>query len=105
MQNPTEITETGHEKEGRRSPAFALWIYLIAVACVVALFYLALEQTGGRVTMITALYFLTGAVLFLLVCFLLVRLLKSEEKACTTIRNTELVTLPWRVDAGGDDKR
>ena len=78
MQNPTQTIETGHEKEGRSSPAFALWVHLVAVACVVALFYLALEQTGGRVTMITALYFLTGAVLFLLICFLLVRLLKSS---------------------------
>jgi hypothetical protein len=51
----------------RHASAIALWVQGAALLGLAGLFWLALQQTSGRLTIVTVLYFLGSAALFLLV--------------------------------------
>ena len=51
----------------RHASAIALWVHGAALLGLAGLFWLALQQTSGRLTIVTVLYFLGSAALFLLV--------------------------------------
>ncbi len=83
-------------KTPKSKSVFVLWIYLVVFAVIIQIFRLSLVATEGKLTIFTVIYFLSGTLLLLLNCFIIIRLhtpdtpRKFTDQSASVIRHSDM---------------